>query len=197
MKYNIYAMGIMVAIVSFLGFVVENVWLAMTKGYMNNRNMNAPFLLGYGLLMVIFYFILGTPNQMTLPRSLQKKLRARGRYLLYFVCAMFIVCVSEIVLGEIVEKMCAIEYWNYENIPFHITKYTSLPTSAAFATIITFFMGVCFEPLMALILQMDPRWIKLISVILMLVMSADFLISFGIMIKRKNYYLKWKILLRQ
>lgn len=196
MKYNMYALGIMVAIVSFLGFVVENVWLALTKGYINNRNMNAPFLLGYGLLMVAFYFILGTPNQMTLPAGLQKKLRARGRYILYFVCALFAVCVSEIVLGELVEMLCGIEYWNYENLPLHITKYTSIPTSMAFAIIITFFMGVCFEPLMALIMQMDMKWMKIISVVFMIVMGIDFVTSFRIMFKRKDYYLKWKILLR-
>lgn len=168
MKYNIYALGIMVAVVSFLGFVVENVWLAMTKGYINNRNMNAPFLLGYGLLIAAFYF----------------------------VCALLAVCISEIVLGEVVEKLCGFEYWNYENIPLHITKYTSIPTSIAFATIITFFMGVCFEPLMALILQMDVRWMKILSVVFMTVMGIDFIASFRRMFKRKNYYLKWKISLR-
>lgn len=196
MKYNIYALGIMVAVVSFLGFVVENVWLAMTKGYINNRNMNAPFLLGYGLLIAAFYFVLGTPNQMALPKCLQKKLRARGKYILYFVCALLAVCISEIVLGEVVEKLCGFEYWNYENIPLHITKYTSIPTSIAFAAIITFFMGVCFEPLMALILQMDVRWMKIISVVLMTVMGIDFIASFRMMFKRKDYYLKWKISLR-
>ena len=41
MKYTYYQLGIMAAVVSFLGFVVENIWLAMTKGYINNRNMNA------------------------------------------------------------------------------------------------------------------------------------------------------------
>ena len=53
MKYTYYQLGIMAAVVSFLGFVVENIWLAMTKGYINNRNMNAPFLLGYGLLILL------------------------------------------------------------------------------------------------------------------------------------------------
>ena len=31
LKYNIYALGLMAALISFLGFVVENVWLAVTK----------------------------------------------------------------------------------------------------------------------------------------------------------------------
>ena len=61
MKYTYYQLGIMAAVVSFLGFVVENIWLAMTKGYINNRNMNAPFLLGYGLLILFMYAVFGTP----------------------------------------------------------------------------------------------------------------------------------------
>jgi hypothetical protein len=60
MKYTYYQLGIMAAVVSFLGFVVENIWLAMTKGYINNRNMNAPFLLGYGLLILFMYAVFGT-----------------------------------------------------------------------------------------------------------------------------------------
>ena len=59
MKYTYYQLGIMAAVVSFLGFVVENIWLAMTKGYINNRNMNAPFLLGYGLLILFMYAVFG------------------------------------------------------------------------------------------------------------------------------------------
>lgn len=197
MRYNVYALGIMAAIISFLGFVVENVWLAITKGYINNRNMNTPFLLGYGLLVIAFYFVLGTPNQMVLPKNLKKRLSRRAKYIFYFLCAFFVVCIAEIILGEIVERLCGIEYWNYENLPFHITKYTSVPTSIAFASIITFFMGVCFEPVMELILQMDMRWMKVLSITLMTVMGVDFFVSFRMMIKRRDYYLKWKIFLRK
>lgn len=64
MKYSIFDFGIMAAIISFLGFIVENIWLAVTKGYVNNRNMNAPFLLGYGLLVISLFFVLGTPEEM-------------------------------------------------------------------------------------------------------------------------------------
>ncbi len=197
MKYDVYALGIMTAVVSFLGFVVENVWLAITKGYINNRNMNAPFLLGYGILMVVFYLVLGTPNKMMLPKGIRGRIKSRGRYLLYFLCAFVAVCVAEIALGEIVERLCHIEYWNYSNLPMHMTKYTSVPTSIVFAAMITFFMGVCFEPLMNLICHIDPRWMKIISIILMVIMLSDFFVSFGIMIKKKNYFLKWKKYIRK
>ena len=196
-KYNMYAMGIMAALISFIGFVVENVWLVITKGYINNRNMNAPFLLGYGILVLIMYFMFGTPDEMTFPPNMRKKASRNKKYAMYFLCAMLFVCVGEIVLGVAVEKFCGIEYWNYSKIPLHITKYTSIPTSAAFASLITLFMGKCFEPIMTVIMKMDYRVMKVVSTILVSIMLGDFLVSFGSMIRRKDFYLRWKIVLHK
>ena len=95
MKYTYYQLGIMAAVVSFLGFVVENIWLAMTKGYINNRNMNAPFLLGYGLLILFMYAVFGTPAAFKM--FTKEKVRWK-RYLLYFLCSFVVVCIGEIVL---------------------------------------------------------------------------------------------------
>ena len=91
MKYTYYQLGIMAAVVSFLGFVVENIWLAMTKGYINNRNMNAPFLLGYGLLILFMYTVFGTPAAFKM--FTKEKVRWK-RYLLYFLCSFAVVCVG-------------------------------------------------------------------------------------------------------
>ena len=44
---SICALCMNIAFISFLGFCVENLWLAITKGYMDNRNMLFPFLFGY------------------------------------------------------------------------------------------------------------------------------------------------------
>lgn len=192
MKYNIYQLGIMAAVVSFLGFVVENIWLAMTKGYINNRNMNAPFLLGYGLLMLFMYFTFGTPYEL---RGFQKVKSKIIKYILYFLCAFIVVCIGEIVLGVVVEHLCRIEYWNYSNIPLHITKYTSIPTSTAFAMMITVFMGKIFPVLMEWITRVNAQWIKVICIVLWAIMLFDFIVSFWYMIKGKKFYLKWKIYL--
>ena len=139
--YSLTSIGIMAAVVSFLGFILENVWLAFTKGYIDNRNMTMPFLYGYGMAVISIYAIFGTPQAMVLAGKLPVK---EHSVLIYFVAVFFAVSIGEIALGYAVEKLCGFEYWNYENIPLHITKYTSIPTSIAFAAIITFFMGVCF-----------------------------------------------------
>lgn len=193
MNYCTYDLGIIVAIISFLGFVVENLWLALTKGYINNRNMNMPFLLGYGLLILFLFFTLGTPEHLA-QRSLFKKVRSRRmRYAVYFICSFTAVCLGEIILGTLVERLCCIEYWNYSNLPMHITKYTSVPTSIGFASMITFFMGKCFTPLMNWIGHLDSSKLKIVSTILMIVMALDFFDSFFHMILSKNFYLKWQI----
>lgn len=197
LKYNIYALGLMAALISFLGFVVENVWLAVTKGYINNRNMNAPFLLGYGTLVIAMYLLLGTPDRMTVSPAMKKTAGRNRKYAMYFLCALLVVCVGEIMLGSVVEALCGIEYWNYSKIPFHITKYTSIPTSAAFASMITLFMGKCFEPIMELIIRIDYKVLKVVSTVLVVIMLADFIASFSIMLRQKNFYLKWKLVLRK
>lgn len=193
MKYNIFVLGIMVAIISFLGFVVENVWLAITKGYINNRNMNAPFLLGYGLLVLFLFFVLGTPDNPARWMLLKKTQSRRMQYLVYFICSFVAVCIGEILLGTVVERLCNIEYWNYSNIPMHITKYTSVPTSTGFAAMITFIMGKCFTPLMNWISRMDSTRLRAVSVVLMVIMIIDFFHSFYHMIASKDFYLKWKV----
>lgn len=193
MKYSIFDFGIMVAVISFLGFVVENIWLALTKGYINNRNMNAPFLLGYGLLVICIFFVLGTPENMA-QWGMFKKTRTKWmRYMIYFVCSFVAVSVGEVLLGTIVERLCGIEYWNYASLPMHVTKYTSVPTSACFASMITFFMGKCFTPLMDLIGRLDFPGLRAVSILLMVVMELDFFYSFRQMIMSKDFYLKWQV----
>lgn len=193
MKYSIFDFGIMAAIISFLGFIVENIWLAVTKGYVNNRNMNAPFLLGYGLLVISLFFVLGTPEEMA-QWGMFKGIRTKWiRYMLYFICSFVVVSIGEILLGTIVEKLCGIEYWNYASLPMHITKYTSVPTSIGFASMITFFMGKCFTPLMGWIGRLDSPALRAVSIMLMAVMALDFFYSFHYMIRSKDFYWKWQI----
>ncbi len=142
MKYDLYELGIMAALISFLGFILENIWLALTKGYIDNRNMNLPFLLGYGLAVVALYLAFGIPSEFSF--LLPEEAETWRRVVIYFLCVMLCVSVGEILLGTATEKLCRIEYWNYSWILLHITKYTSLPTSTGFAALVTFFMEHCF-----------------------------------------------------
>lgn len=193
MKYDIYSWIIMIAVISFLGFILENVWLAFTKGFIDNRNMSAPFLLGYGLFVVAIYFVIGTPQNFILSGKLLIKKHKIIKYIAYFLIAIIIVSVGEMLLGIFVEKFLGFEYWNYSKIPFHITKYTSIPTSIGFAFVILFFMGVCFNPILIAIAKIKRLSKIFLSILLALIMTIDFFKSFYKMYKTKSLNEKWRI----
>ncbi len=178
MKINqIIALLLIIAIVSFLGFWVENIWLAVTKGYMDNRNMCLPFLLGYGLAIIAIFAMFGTPRNprlfaYTLP--LQSKLL---RTAVYYLIACLCVMLGEIALGTFVEKVCGIVWWNYSDLPLHITKYTSIPTTAAFGFLITVFMGCFFTPAYTYFSGRESKALGILAVALMGLLTLDFVHS--------------------
>ena len=121
--YTVYDYFLMMSLISFLGFLLENIWISVRKGYVDNRNMNLPFLLGYGIAVMFIYFVLGVPD--------------KSNAFLYCVICFIIVSLGEILLGTVVEKICGIHYWDYTSLPLHFTRYTSLFTSIGFSLIIT------------------------------------------------------------
>lgn len=195
MKYKWYNMGILVILVSFMGFAVENMWLALTKGYINNRNMNLPFLLGYGLAVLAIYILFGVPSDMRFLNRFPVKASRMAKYLLYFVCVMLCISIGEIILGMVTEELCHIEYWNYSPIPLHITKYTSVPTSVGFAAMVTFFMDKIFPFLMSKINGLDGRAVRIIVTVILVMIVADFFKCYGQMVKTNNFNERWRITL--
>lgn len=196
MKYKPAEIGIMMVIVSFLGFSAENIWLIITNGYINNRNMNLPFLLGYGVAMLAIYLLFGVPSQMIFFSKFSVKASRRIKIALYFLCVMICVSVCEIILGVVTERFCSIEYWNYEWLPLHITKYTSIPTSVGLAAMVTFFMDRIFPPLMNEIARVDGKVIHVAALVLITVLVIDFIYCYGQMIKTNDFYRKWKVPIR-
>ena len=190
-KYTFYELNLMTVIVSFAGFVFENCWLALTCGYMDNRCMNLPFILGYGLAVAGFYVVIGTPNNLRFSSKLHHHLNKAESYLLYFLIAVVAVSIGEIILGTVVERKFGFEYWNYSNMPLHITKFTSIPTSIGFGLIITLFMGFCYEPLMKCIHNMPQRAVKVIGIILMIMLVTDFLYCFRSMYINQEIHIWW------
>lgn len=193
--YNFYELNIMMALVSLLGFITENCWLAITKGYIDNRNMNLPFLFGYGLAILLFYFFIGTPDRLRMTEVCHIYLDRRSGYIFYFFASAILVSVGEILLGTFVECFFGFEYWNYEWIPLHITKYTSVPTSTGFGIAITFLMGCCFDKVMAHIHNMSETVVKIAGIVLPLVIITDFVVCFATMYHNRSLNIKWKKML--
>ncbi len=169
------SMCLLITVVSFLGFWVENIFCAFTGGFMDNRNMIFPFLLGYGLAIMAIYLMFGTPIA---PKFFGIDLRSENKFkniLVFFLIAFLCVSVGECVLGTFVEETCGIIWWDYSDIPMNITKYTSVPTSAGFAFLITVFMGCFCEPLLKAFSKINKKVLYALAVIFMALLVSDFL----------------------
>lgn len=195
-RYSISAYAVMLTFVSLLGFLIENTWIVVTEGFVDNRNMNAPFLIGYGVVILLIYCLMGTPEQLTGVLQFGKSWSKQGRISLYFLTSFCIVCGVEILTGFVVEKACRLYYWSYETLPLHITRYTSLPTSISFALLIVFFMGIVYTPAMRWLTRVDNAVLRMFSVLLVFLLLLDCGSCFLYMKTNHNFYYRWKIQLR-
>lgn len=191
-QYSLYDYFLAIAFISFLGFVLENIWRFFTAGIIDNRNMNLPFLFGYGLAILGFFFVLGTPDNIFHGLLLSGN-SLFFKHCVYYVLTFFIVSVGEIVLGMSVHKFCGFDYWNYDWIPMHVTSYTSVPTSMGFSVIIFSFMRFVFVPFMDLVKMFSTDFTKYVSCILMILMIVDFVYSFWQMHKNGCLFTKWEL----
>lgn len=191
--FDILALCMVAVVVSFLGFLVENVWLALTQGYMDNRNMYLPFLLGYGVAILLIFFLFRTPEQLWfLGRTVLTQSRLM-RLWLYFAGVMLCVCTGEILLGKLVEKTCHFYWWDYTRIPLHITRYTSVPTSISYSAAITVFMDRFFEPLHDCFLEWDRDSLMFAVTVMGLLLVGDFACNAVKMYKTRGMVRRWRI----
>lgn len=174
---EVFALCLVVTVISFLGFVVENVWLSITKGYIDNRNMTLPFLLGYGIAIVLIYVLFGTPEHLKIFGFETEITDTFVQTIIYYGIVIMCVSVGEIALGTFVEKTCGIIWWDYTRLPMHFTRYTSLPTSMAFSLGITVFMRRFFTPLMTRFLQMESDNLKFWAITFMTLLCVDFFVN--------------------
>ncbi len=187
------AMCLLITIVSFLGYMVETVFVAMTDGYIDNRNMLLPFLLGYGLAMAGIYGAFGTP---TAPRFFGIRLncrRAAWGVLYYFGVVFLAVSAGEALMGIFVEACFDITWWDYSSIPLHVTKFTSVPTSLAFTALVMLFMHAFFERIYRACQRMNRTVLYVLALVFMVLLAADFMISGVQMFLTHDFVRYWRI----
>ncbi len=187
------AICLIITVISFLGFLVENIWLAFTKGFIDNRNMILPFLLGYGLAVTVIYLLFGTPRS---PRLARLSIATKNKwlnFLIYFGIVFVIITVGEMLLGLFVEHAFGIVWWNYTRLPLNITKYTSVPTSFAFTLMITIFMQYIYVPLYKRFEGINKKLLFPLAIILMSLMTLDFIHSGIRMALDGEVYRIWQI----
>ncbi len=190
---SVFALIMVIIVVSLLGFCVENIFIAFRRGFMDNRNMVLPFILGYGIAVFVFYLLFGTPDD---PLFFGKQLvfeSSRAATLYYFFMAFISVCIGEISLGYLIEWSCDIIWWDYKSLPLHITRYTSVPTSLGFAGLISLFMRYMFYPLLKWFLKLKPKTLAFLAITLSVLLLLDMTNSTVYMFKNKSLMQLWRV----
>lgn len=183
---------IIVIAASITGFITENLWCSIRHGYIDNRGMQLPALLGYGIAIACLFLLFGTPEAprfFTLDLSF---LAEKYSYPYYLLMAFLSVSIGEIVLGNIVERTCGIVWWNYESLPMHIGKYTSVPTSLGFAFLIVLFMKFVFTPFYNWSIDIESTGFFITSSFYVLLLVVDYIHSAIYMKKNKKIYISWR-----
>ena len=188
-----FSLLLVAVIVSFMGFCIENIFIGINHGFIDNRNMILPFLFGYGLTILAIYSLFGTPST---PLYFGKPITFESNFLstlFYFSVAFLGVCIGEILLGFATEYSCKIIWWDYTRIPLHITRYTSVPTSLGFASLITIFMKYLFDPLINTISKMTPKILFTLTFTLVTLLSADMINSAMYMLINNQTLKIWRV----
>ena len=192
-RKNVYALIMVMVVVSLLGFCVESIFTGFMHGFLNNKNMVLPFLWGYGLAILLLYVLFGTPEcplWFTKPTNFTSRTE---KYVYYFIIAFFGMCIGEIILGYLVEATCNIVWWDYSILPLNITKYTSVPTSTGFASLIFIFMRYIFNPLLDRFSSMNYTALKFIAISFATVLTLDMINSAIYMLIKRQTLQIWKI----
>ncbi len=191
---NIYHLIKMLVFTSFIGFLVENGFKLFMNGYIDNRFMFLPFLLGYGIFTVAIGVLIGTPQNLIPLSNKQIRIKAPLNLLIYFLLMSLLVTAGELALGFTVEWIAGFHYWDYTALPFHFTRYTSLFTSLGFGFIITIFMGFIYEPVMRFFnRKMNGKHSNVFSIAILALLVADFIASFTVMIAAGKRMKIWRI----
>lgn len=184
---------IMVIIIAFIGFCFEDLWMLFRYSVIDNRNMYLPFLLGYGLFVVLIYYLIGTPKKIFNKYESNRLIN----YIIYIILCSVIVSVGEILLGFFVEWTANFYYWNYSSIPLHFTKYTSIPTSIGFALVITIFMNYAYIPLQNTIRNNSEKISLIFVLFIFILLIIDLNISFKNMYINNGKNIIWSINLKK
>lgn len=170
-------------IASFCGWLVENLFRLITIGVFDSRHQLLPFLGAYGFGIFVLFFVFGTPTEMRvlkkhiLPGS--EKRRRALRFLIYYASVYVLIFFGEMGCGLLFEKAFGIQAWNYENIPTHVTRYTSLITTFGFTTGITFLMQFVFRPALRFFENIPQKVSFYIALISGILIAVDWCIMIG------------------
>ena len=143
---------------SFLGWAMEKIFVYVVSGVNADRVVIARLMLGSPVADI------GYPWNV---------LRLVG----YILFAAFLCTAAELITGIFFEQVVGVCLWSYEGAPHTYLGYVCLPVSVAWGLLLPVVMQGIWLPLEARLERTRGAWLPAINTLLILALSADFLLS--------------------
>ncbi len=157
---------------------METVYCSLLNGKFCDRGfLTLPFCTIYGFSIMAIYLLIGTPQKGGL--ILGKCKRGILRYILYFLAAVLIPSVAELITGAFFDRVFAIRLWNYSSYKYNLWGYVCLKFSLLWGLLITLSMAWIF-PLIRKGIEKIPNILtNIMATVLAAAVCADWVICFS------------------
>ena len=193
----LYLFGIGVA---FLGWIVENVFKFVVSGWFDSRFHFLPFISPYAVLPLAFHIALGSPDEIRLFGFKIFKKRTTKTVILsnvmcYLLMSLF-VFLGELAVGNLWKILFDVELWNYSNLPWNVTQYTSIFTTLGFGLFAYIIFKFIYKPTLAFIRKKVSykvaKWICLTLGVAIVLDTLRMIISMAIIGEAPNFWTYWE-----
>ncbi len=123
--------------VAMIGWLVENIFRVIDIGVIDCRFHLLPFISPYGLAVFALHLVIGDPTHFSFfGHDMFKEKTLKTQVLsgvFAFLTIFAVVFFGEMGVGAAWDVLFGVELWDYSMYPLHVTQYTSVPTTLAFA----------------------------------------------------------------
>ncbi|MBQ9714247.1 MAG: hypothetical protein IJV83_02880 [Clostridia bacterium] len=191
---------VMSVLVSFGGWIGENISRYFGSRTMDSRFHLLPFLSPYGLLVLLLYAALRDPDRIAFfGRPVFKKINRKTKLLSNLLCLLVITAAGffgELLVGTFWEKAFGVVLWDYTNHSYCFTRYTCLMTTILYGVGGYLFFRLLFFPLFRQIKKLPRKTAKILGYslgVLILIDTAIMGIHIAVFGKAPIY---WSVRLR-
>ena len=165
-------------LVSFLGWVMETVCAYIIYGTYEDRGfLTLPFCTIYGFSIIAIGFLLGTPQKGGL---LLKKCKNKPlRWIYYFLLAVAIPTLAELLTGAFFENAFDLTLWSYNGYKYNFKGYVCLSFSLLWGILITLFMSLIYPLIQKAIQRLPNRVGNVLATFFMSAICLDWAICFA------------------
>ena len=159
-------------IASHLGWVFEMILFVCLYGGIADRGfVTLPLCPIYGITMLAVYYLIGTPHSGGV--LIRGMARGGARNIVYFLLAVIIPSLAELIGGEVMEIVSGEVLWGYEHIGYNFGRYVSLPISLGWGALI-FVVMTFYDNALNLLRRIPDNLARRLAISLSALVAIDF-----------------------